>query len=198
MKRFFNPGRIFQALCRQVVFYTKPFGGNRGLSLVELITALGIFTVLSSVSFVTFRKQTLKAELVNFVDTAKSVQTSFKSCIASSGWKVTRPDGTTVYPCSALEKIGWKKAPSSIDGMGSQPDSTSESAATYFCTDFHLEAQGKKYQIQVSFKLEDLETEIKCDQVTDYTTTPCTHTAHTTLAHNCSGKAKDAIKELLK
>ena len=197
--------RAIGTLCLKTVFCKKTllFRTNRGLSLVELITALGIFTILSSVSFVTFRKQTLKAELMNFVDTAKTVQTSFKNCLASSSWKVTPPGGTAVYPCSTLKKIGWKDEPIGIDEMKSVPNKNSDANtlenATYFCASFGMEAQGDKYQIHVYIHTDDLEVQVRCDKkMTTYHACSSTAVDTTNLTKDCSGQAKAAVKELLK
>ena len=74
--------------------------------------------------------------------------------MASSGWEVKHPSGTTLYPCSTKEKIGYV-CPSDADECEVVKYPTNlntdvaNAATEYICLDLGQKVRGKNYQVYI-------------------------------------------------
>ncbi len=127
---------------------TPPLGGQRGISLIELLVAAGILVILSSIATVSYRGYILPVHLRQLRDAGKLFDSSFHSCISGTGWTITKYDGiTTVHPCDALTKIGFT-CPTQNNGICLMyHNGTSTTDPTAVCVRIRQTIQGKKYHI---------------------------------------------------
>ena len=123
--------------------------GQRGMSLVELLVAMGIVVILGSIATVSYRSYILPMHLLQLKDASQLFNSSFQSCIGSAGWKITKFDGTTVKPCNTLEKMGFT-CPTQNAGtcqIDHSDDSTTDPTAV--CIYIKQTIQGKDHHLYV-------------------------------------------------
>ena len=121
-----------------------------GLTLLEILVVVALFSILMGISFVSYRTVTKGIKLKTLRQVAELFPNALGNCIASSGWEVTRPDGTTAEPCTdndsatALKKIDYtcpEKAKCTF-----YHNDTDE----YVCLNVHnKKIRGKGYEIHV-------------------------------------------------
>ncbi len=168
------------------------FKNHRGISLVELITAIGISSILLGVGTVTYRKTQLKVKLQTFKEEAELFVPALRNCLTASSWEVklpVPPSGCTpsptdkcdiIKPCDTAKKIGYTTPKKMVEpdyyDAGTKKykakTHTTDATATdpaYFCADFLKEIQGKKYQIHVIVPPNAVSGDnyqVRCKQVT--------------------------------
>lgn len=118
--------------------------GQTGLTLIEILIVVGLLGILVSVSFVSYRSITKNVALQNFKQLAELFPIALTTCIASSGWEITRPDGTFVKPCDSLDKLDY-----TCPSPGTTCSFWSNDTKEYVCLNMLQRIKGKEYEIHV-------------------------------------------------
>lgn len=129
----------------------KKIENQGGFTLLEILTVVGLFAILVSISFVSYRSVTKGMKFKALKQASELFPTAFNNCITSSGWEVKRPKGTTVHPCKdsdsakALEKLDYT-CPEDSKCTFHSNDTTG-----YVCLNVQKKtsAKGNKYEIHV-------------------------------------------------
>ena len=129
----------------------KKIENQGGFTLLEILTVVGLFAILVSISFVSYRSVTKGMKFKTLKQSSELFSTALNNCITSSGWEVKRPKGTTVHPCKdsdsakALEKLDYTCP------EDSKCTFHSNDTDGYVCLNVQKKtgARGNKYQLQV-------------------------------------------------
>ena len=131
----------------------KKIENQGGFTLLEILTVVGLFAILVSISVVSYRSVTKGMKFKTLKQSSELFPTAFNNCITSSGWKVKRPKITTpVYPCkgsnsaTTIEKIDYicpEDSTCTVHYAGTDDE--------YICLNVQKKtsARGNKYEIQV-------------------------------------------------
>lgn len=170
-------GRIFKTQRRFPPFLSLR-EARRGFSLVEMLIVISLLSILFGIAFVGYSAYIKNVTLKNMRKIAEAFPNVVNTCVTSSGWKVTLPDGTTtVNPCDDLTKLDFV-CPISADGC---PNSgwtnkccdlwVDPGNHSYICLDVRVEMSGKKYQLHVVVNRGDTnDYKISCaEEVPNYT-----------------------------
>ena len=155
-----------------------------GYSLLEVLVVISLFIILSSIGVVNYGKYQKRTTLKMMRDVSETFPHVVKTCITASGWKIIRPNGTTVYPCNDLDEIGYSCPESSTCNFW--PNSSPPPTTDYVCLDVRRVIKGKKYQVHViANKKDSSDYEVRCGkEIATYTnlrsTTACQTNAITT------------------
>ena len=133
-----------------VLLQRKP----KGYTLMELLLVVGLISIIAGISVWSYRPVVNTVTLRQIRDKASFFLTNFESCISSSGWTVDHPSGTTMYPCSNIDKIGYicpheasecKVVKGPTDG-----DTDAINAVTeHICLDLGQTVKGENYQVYI-------------------------------------------------
>ena len=136
------------------MFLIKPENTQTGFTLLEMLIAISLFAILISISFVNYRAITKKLTLKNLKQVSVLFPTRLNTCITSSSWKVTRPDGTNIYPCTdtdsaeAFSKIGYT-CPEDTSPADSTCNFLNNDTDGYVCLNVQKKIRGKTYEIHI-------------------------------------------------
>ena len=140
------------------ILFIKPVNTQNGLTLLEMLIVIGLFAILISISFVTYRAVTKNVAIKTFKQVSELFPIALTTCIASSGWKVTTPAGVPVYPCTdltsppdsaaALSKLGYT-CPAGTSPSDNTCNFWSNTTTGYVCLNVQKKIKGKTYEIHV-------------------------------------------------
>lgn len=134
--------------------FVKQENKQTGFTLLEILIAIGLFTILISISFVSYRVITKDLALKTLKQVSALFPITLNNCITSSGWKVTRPDGTDVYPCTdtnsaeAFSKISYT-CPEDTSPADNTCNFLNNDTDGYVCLNAQKKIRGKTYEIHV-------------------------------------------------
>ena len=114
-----------------------------GFTLLEVLIVIALLSILVSISFVGYRTVTKATELKNLKQLSELFPNALGNCIASSGWEVTRLDGTTIKPCTTIQKIDYvcpEKATCTFHNNDTDK---------YVCLNIKKKIRGNQYEIHV-------------------------------------------------
>ena len=148
-------GRMFKIRGRFSPFISSQ-ETRKGFSLIEMLIVISLLSILFGIAFVSYSAYIKNATLSNMRKIAEAFPNVVNTCVTSSGWEVTRPDGTLVHPCNTLERLdfvcpiakkdcpnsGW---PTTCCNLWVDPSHTH----SYICLDVRSELKGKKHQLHV-------------------------------------------------
>ena len=103
---------------------------KKGFSLIEALVVIFLFSILSGIAVISYRTYTTRITLKTIRNVSEAFPHVIKTCVTASGWKITRPDGTTVYPCNDLDKIDYLCPVTAEDYAGCTPCSFWPDSAT--------------------------------------------------------------------
>lgn len=136
------------------ILFTTTKNTQTGFTLLETLIAIGLLAVLMSISFITYRSISKNVAIKTLKQVSELFPIALTTCISSSGWKVTTPLGTDLYPCTdtdsakAFDKIGY------ICPANTSPDDNTcqfvnNDTDGYVCLNILKTIKGKQYEIHM-------------------------------------------------
>ena len=138
--------------------FIKPVNTQNGLTILEMLIVIGLFAILTSISVVAYRTVTKNVAIKTFKQVSELFPIALSTCIASSGWKITTPTKTVVFPCTdltsppnsakAFSKLGYS-CPADTSPDDNTCNFWSNTTDGYVCLNAQKKIKGKTYEIHV-------------------------------------------------
>lgn len=128
---------------------------------MEILVAIGLVAIIAGIAVVSYRPTVNTVTLRTLKDKASLFLTNFESCVASSGWKIDHPSGTTMYPCSNKGKVGYicpQDAGNRCEVVKGPTDGDTDAinaAADHICLDLGQKVRGKNYQVYIIINIDN-------------------------------------------
>ena len=131
--------------------YMKRLKNSLGLTLTELLVALGMLAILTSIATVSYRGYIQDVEKKDLKSSGILFASAVNTCVQGmGGWQVSKPDGSPLEPCKATTSAELKSklnftCPADADCSNTHT-STDKSA---FCLSIQKTVSGKKLQVAI-------------------------------------------------